>query len=358
MHIVLEEYKRECALNNTYEQMIAMHTLRDIEDVTNLYQLARHHGMDFPEMLKNLDPSFKSDLLDKIKSIRNTAYSGESEARKEELTACLISMEQYIAQVERFRRSKQVLVFNKDFVEELIRTDDKFTIRYNIFATLPYNNFYIDLSDAKELCDNIGIDGVLMQVHSVRTMDTEFWILNCVFYKDGNSLVVISQVLPNSADDTDLTVQEIVESMAIASNIQRTVTADYHIIIPMLLNILLYLCSYEPDIHETVVSKRQRAEAKKAKKDKKDYPEQTFKVGERFGAAFRKWTKGTLGAESSTSDSTYKVKPYIRRAHWHRYWYGPRKSPDRQLRIRWVHECECAFDEDTEIEAVKHKVKK
>ena len=358
MHCVLEEYKRECSASSPYDRMIASHKLQDIEDVTNLYQLARHHGMDFNEMLKNLDPSFKSDLLAELKSIRNTAYSGESEARKEELTACLVSMYQYVAQVERFRRSKQVLTFDKDFVEELRKTDDKFTIRYNIFATLPYNNFYIDLSEAKELCNQIGIDGVLMQVHNVRTLDTEFWILNCVFYKDGHSLVVLAQVLPNSTDDTELTVQEIVETLAIASNIQETVNADYTAIIPMLLNILLYLCSYEPDIHETVVSKRQRADVKKSKMNTKDYPEQTFKVGERFGASFRKWTVGKLGAEHSKSEGTKKVKPHIRRAHWHRYWYGPRNSPDRELRIRWVHECECNFDKDTEIEAVKHKVKK
>lgn len=361
MHCVLEDFKDDGnrKKHNAYEQILASHDLHEIEDAVNMYTLARHHDMSFDEMLQNIVPTFHNGVIDEFVKIRRAdVYAKESEQHKEELTACLVSMYQYSAQVERFRRTKQVLSFDKDFITELIKTDDKFTIRYNLFATLPYNHFYIDLSEAEELCDQIGIDGVLLQVYSLRTLDTEFWALNCVFYKDRHSLVVLSQILPNAPEGTELTVQEIIDTLAVATNIQETVTAAYDVIFPMLFNILLYLCSYEPDIHETVVSKRQRADAKKSKMNKKDYPERVYKVGERFGASFRKWTAGKLGAEHSKSDGTKKVKPHIRRAHWHRYWYGSRNSPDRELRIRWVHECECNFDKDTEIEAVKHKVKK
>lgn len=360
MHVVFADFEDGIGNGDSsaYKRILSVHSVRDIEDAVNLYQLARHHGMDFDEMLKNIDPSFHNNVLDELVHVKRTAYTGETDMRKEELISCMVSMYQYSAQVERFRRSKQILTFDKDFIAELMKTDDKFTIRYNVFATLPYNNFYIDLSDAKELCAELGIDGVLTQLQSVRTLDTEFWLLNCVFYQNGHSMTVVTQVLPNSEDDTELSVREIIDCISISTDIDDDVHADYKRIFPMLINVLMYLCSYEPDIHETMVSKRQRADAKKAKKNKKDYPEQTFKVGERFGASFRKWTVGKLGAEHVKSDGTKKVKPHIRRAHWHRYWYGPRNSPNRELRIRWVHECECNFDKDTEIEAVKHKVKK
>lgn len=345
---------------DAYKEMLSRHNLRDIEDAANLYQLARHHDMTFDEMLGNLVKGYHNSVIDEITSIRRSKHSGDTEERKNELTSCYVSMYQYVAQLERFKRTKQILAFDKDFISELIKTDSSFSLRYNIFATLPYDTFYIDLSVAKELCSEIGIDGMLIQIHSVRTVDAEFWILNCIPYKDGHSIIVTSQVLSNTNDGIELTVDEIVESMSIKTNDPDILAADYNRIFPMLINILLYLCSYEPDIRETVVSKRQRADAKKAKKDKKDYPAQVYLVGERFGAAFRKWTKGTLGSDQeSTSDGSRKVKPHIRRAHWHRYWYGKRNSSDRELRLRWVHECECAFDdENTEVDAVKHKVKK
>lgn len=345
---------------DAYKEMLGRHNLRDIEDAANLYQLARHHGMTFDEMLGNLVKGYHNSVIDEVVSVRRTTCQNDSEIRKAELTSCYVSMYQYVAQLERFKRTKQILAFDKDFISELIKTDGSFSIRYNIFATLPYDNFYIDLSSAKELCSEIGIDGMLIQIHSVRTTDAEFWILNCIPYKDGHSIIVTSQVLSNTNDGIELTVDEIVESMSIKTNDPDILAADYNRIFPMLINILLYLCSYEPDIRETTVSKRQRADAKKAKKDKKDYPEQVYVVGERFGAAFRKWTKDSVGVNhESTSDGSRKVKPHIRRAHWHRYWYGKRNSPNRELRLRWVHECECAFDdENTEVEAVKHKVKK
>lgn len=356
MQNVFEDFKSDSY--DSYMKILTTHSLAEIEDAVDMYRIASHSYMTFDEMIQNITNGYSNPVIDEIKAIDRQWYGKETPEHRNELIACLFSMHQFAAQVERFRRSKQVLSFDKDFIEELRNTDDKFTIRYNIFATLPYNNFYIDLSEAKELCDYLGIDGILLQIHSVRTVDNEYWTLNCVFYKGGHSLIVITQVLVNSRDDIELTVQEIVESFVEASNIRETTNVKYNEIFPMLINILLYLCSYEPDIHETVVSKRQRADAKKSKMNKKDYPEQIYKVGERFGASFRKWTAGKLGAEHSKSEGAKKVKPHIRRAHWHRYWYGPRNSPDRELRIRWVHECECNFDKDTEIEAVKHRVKK
>lgn len=345
---------------DAYKEMLSRHTLRDIENAVNLYQLARHHGMSYKEMISNIVNGYHNSVIDEVTVVRRTNHSGDSEERKDELTACYLSMYQFVSQVERFKRTKQILMFDKDFISELIKTDSSFSIRYNIFATLPYDNFYLDLSAADELCTELGIDGMLIQVHSVRTVDAEFWVLNCIPFVDGHSIIVTSQILSNTKDGIELTVDEIVGSMSIKTDIPGVMSADYNRIFPMLINILLYLCSYEPDIRETMTSKRQRADAKKAKKDKRAYPEQVYAVGERFGTAFRKWTKGMLGAEhdSVSSDGTRKVKPHIRRAHWHRYWCGPRNSPDRELRLRWVHECECGFNDDTEIEAVKHKVKK
>ena len=301
--LITNDYMQGQLGADAYKEMLSRHNLRDIEDAANLYQLSRHHGMTFDEMLGNLVKGYHNSVIDEVVSVRRTTCQNDSEERKAELTSCYVSMYQYVAQLERFRRTKQILAFDKDFISELIKTDSSFSLRYNIFATLPYDNFYIDLSAAEELCSEIGIDGMLIQIHSVRTVDAEFWILNCIPYKDGHSIIVTSQVLSNTNDGIELTVDEIVESMSIKTNDPDILAADYNRIFPMLINILLYLCSYEPDIRETTVSKRQRADAKKAKKDKKDYPAQVYSVGERFGAAFRKWTKDSVGVNhESTSD--------------------------------------------------------
>lgn len=127
---------------------------------------------------------------------------------------------------------------------------------------------------------------------------------------------------------------------------------------------LIYLCSFELDIRETLVSKQRYKEAKakkpKDKKAKVDMPEREYKVGEYFGAAFRKFTYENATKSSKSTGTGSAKRPHMRRAHWHGYWRGKKGSENRTLVRRWVHESFINVDYDTgekKLGVAKHKVK-
>jgi len=60
-----------------------------------------------------------------------------------------------------------------------------------------------------------------------------------------------------------------------------------------------------------------------------------WNVGSHLGAALR----AAYERESRDLGGTHaSPRPHIRRAHWHSYWTGPRKDPERRrLILKWLH---------------------
>lgn len=90
-------------------------------------------------------------------------------------------------------------------------------------------------------------------------------------------------------------------------------------------NLMLYVSATEPDLEEvpvpTVSGRRVLSPRSPA----------VHRLGFRVGAVLR-------AARAASSDSTGTgggVTPHLRRAHWHRYWTGPRTG-ERRLVLRWV----------------------
>ena len=65
-----------------------------------------------------------------------------------------------------------------------------------------------------------------------------------------------------------------------------------------------------------------------------------WEVGERLGSAIRAWKTETVAQSSedplgSVKTSTQK-RPHLRRAHFHSFWIGPRKSDKREKILHWI----------------------
>jgi hypothetical protein len=60
-----------------------------------------------------------------------------------------------------------------------------------------------------------------------------------------------------------------------------------------------------------------------------------YELGYRVGTALRKARTTTCTTDSEPTGRG--VTPHIRRAHWHRFWTGPRNG-DRKLVVRWINQ--------------------
>ena len=60
-----------------------------------------------------------------------------------------------------------------------------------------------------------------------------------------------------------------------------------------------------------------------------------YSFGKEVGEAIRRYNAESAG-RTIESDGTSTVRPHIRSAHWHSYWYGPRNSEERECRLVWV----------------------
>lgn len=96
---------------------------------------------------------------------------------------------------------------------------------------------------------------------------------------------------------------------------------------PVAVMTVLYACSDEPDFLDI--------EAPQILKSRGSFKGDRLKVrqvGLRIGTALRSHRNAS---SSSTGIPTGTVTPHVRRAHWHRFWVGPRNGP-RRLTLKWL----------------------
>jgi hypothetical protein len=99
------------------------------------------------------------------------------------------------------------------------------------------------------------------------------------------------------------------------------------------LNMLLYLCSDDPEIEGVVPGQVKRA---KNEMGVSPHDVQAWDVGMRIGSQLRKGEDHMAGEASEGGVNGSKMRPHLRGAHWHGYWYGPRAASERAYKVRWV----------------------
>lgn len=106
--------------------------------------------------------------------------------------------------------------------------------------------------------------------------------------------------------------------------------------VPML-NLLMYLCSEEPD-----VERHDQPSGYNYRKEKGSIPKEhrLWDVGARISHVIRKYREEEKeeGKRGGRGDSGHTVRPHVRCAHWHKYWVGPRDEvfPKRKIIVKWL----------------------
>lgn len=262
-----------------------------------------------------------------------------------------IDIAQYAEVLKDWNKTKQTYCFDPDFVTEMMKTDSVIKTFSKFLEKLPFKTMYLDYSKSTDLIEKTGADGILVDIFNISENNNDLvWVIQRFLFKDQRFLGCETNCMLDTKDAER-------DFISVEEEIFKNGDGEGYRSL-FLLQSLLYLCSYEPDIRDDSASKQAYKKVKQAirKGSKQELPTQKHEVGERFGEAFRKWTEGSLGKGSSTTGSGKRVRPHVRRAHWHRYWVG--KKGQQELIVKWVHECFCNCSEETSeenLDIVKHK---
>ncbi|WP_337264504.1 MULTISPECIES: hypothetical protein [unclassified Serratia (in: enterobacteria)] len=138
---------------------------------------------------------------------------------------------------------------------------------------------------------------------------------------------------------------------------EGTTRAFWQAILPL----LFYLCSEGADWGDRQAP--QRPEPKQVRRQGPRFfappnPE-ILAVGPRVGAALRQlggWSTSSTAA--SAGHTGRKVRPHIRRAHWHGFWRGPKQADaERQYSVKWVAPVVVNAQNDEALQAVVRYLK-
>lgn len=349
-HYIIEEYKNR-TFSGMYEILHTQYSQIAMQKTLLGYYAGMFMGLNFTDAVTGYsDKDTETDELAKF-------VCGEYK-KDQTIGLALMGILNYIFLYYEWKKKKQIFKFDSALIGELSDTDVDFDIPYDIFSRMPYQTVCIDISDNPEICDKIQADSFIVRPCKIEVMLEDgvhsYFVLLVMTYKNGQSRAVRGITFPNTSDGIRISTDQLSVSL---ENEDQTVTGDAKLQTAIIMQTILYLCSFEPDIHETSVSKAKQRQAKQNKKST-DKPIREFEVGVRFGEAFRSWTAGKLGAEKSIGTGSHK-RPHMRRAHWHRFWTGKRNSDERKLIIKWVSECFCgiAEGETDKMSAVQHKVR-
>lgn len=241
--------------------------------------------------------------------------------------------------------NKQVFRFDKEFLNALIDSE-KFIMIKDFFDHLPYSIFYVDLSENREICNIISCEGLIVYPCKTKIGDCEVYKIHVVALTQDTKFFSNTLLIENKTEyDISLDIS--------SDDNKRT-----EFITKVIMQILTYLASAQPDIEESNETKRTYRKPKPNEKPKNKFSEvRKWDVGIRYGVAYNKWKREKDNSKSPNSEGTgNKKRPHVRRAHWHRFWYGKRNSGERELRAVWISELLVNTNTNNESPVVIHKV--
>ena len=277
----------------------------------------------------------------------------------------------FVTIVNEWSKNKQVYKPDNDFLQELMSTE-KFHITKDMWNYLPCNTMYFDFDDCAYIRDNFSIKGIFVKV--VKDTRQDSWEIHTLRMVDGCKFKDNRFYISN--EDGDFAWDNMDEETKAHMKLLRVMCGDDYVNrkfkqaqdIIVVFQLLCYLSSIEPDIHENALTKTTYRPRNVSTPVKNKFSEvQQHDIGVRFGTAFRKYKKATESASTGHHhSSTSSKRPHYRRAHWSYYWYNVLDAkgetvynvygvPEKVKRPKWV---EAVFVNDNygQTDCVIHKV--
>lgn len=277
----------------------------------------------------------------------------------------------FFSSIDKWSQNKQVFKFDNEFLQELVKTEG-LHVTVDMLNFLPCKTMYLDFSDCDYMKNIYGTSGIFIDVDTVP--EDNAWEVHTFSMIDGMKYRSRVITLDNLEHDLSMNHELIKFSLAFVtlehgSEVaeERRQYAQFSIII---LQMLCYLASVEPDVRESETTKRTyRPRQAKAPVKNKFSEVQQHEVGVRFGTAFRKYTVRRNSSEQSEHKGSGSSKrPHYRNAHWSWYWYNKLDDkgetiynvygvPEKVKRQKWI-EGVYVNEKFGETDVIIHKVNK
>lgn len=233
--------------------------------------------------------------------------------------------------------TRDVYRFDPEVAAQLITGNLKGEIPTSLLKRLPGWCLYIDVQGLGLHYQPAKRDVVGFFAHLDH--DPRGWLELRLLFDVGAENVLFALPVPlkgsieeslNSLVDTALIPQEV------RGVVRDVFVAGQSQIVSQCLNLLLWLCSEEPDI----VGKGQpsRPAPVRTKQGLREFPVsepvRAWDVAYRYGSKLR-LAEEQFEREQGTGEGRSRPRPHYRRPHWHAFWTGPRGG-ERVLVLRWV----------------------
>lgn len=237
----------------------------------------------------------------------------------------------------KWRLFKTAYSIHPEFLAALMDSEDT-PLRAEIFRRLPCSSFYLECSkdpisgyvvatEAQENGDCLiavtEVSGIDIDANKLCVAQASLW------FRDGET---VSQALARFLDELKGRNEDL---SGYIQNQLNTIPdfASIRYLKPMSTVILAayYLASENPDIRKIKTPKEKRP--KDASGKRLNY--RRWEVGYREGASIEKMLQQSEPAEPTGKSHKvlYKMRPHVRRAHWHHYWTGRGRQ---KLVVKWI----------------------
>lgn len=267
-----------------------------------------------------------------------------------------------IAMLNKWSKSKQVYKFDDDFVKELVRTDGM-RIYPDMLRHLPWNVFYIDFDGADMFRPfDGGFVSVIVEDNDdiyltfSRLIGEVFFCSHFVFDEK------IRKYEENGVAYYECNKDELdfPQALGLCNYLNNALGEDVPLyavsnvnfddVFIFLMQSLVYLASDKPEVQENEVTKKTYKPSRTVKNRFSEV--RKWDVGVRYGQMIR----ATRLSRRETSGREYgqrkPTRPHVRKAHWHRYWYGKGRT---QVKVLWLPPTYVSGTVE-DISAVIHKV--
>lgn len=314
-----------------------------VEGTVRLLNLA-HNNPEFAIFIDELRRGYTRDGAEGARVVRPlvrrlAATFGAHEAR-------VLAQSVHTAEAAKlWRRHRVVYRVHQGLADCLVDTDTKTAVPCEVFGRLPHPDPFVVfptpmraplLGNSPDPIAEPGmfvgmlITGVNEHEQVCSTADPDVRQL-CVAL----ACKVRYEGLPPTYEETNFYVplsgtRSIDDLLDYCAEFDRTAESNIdedRVLLNLAVSLLLYLCSDQRDAQEHVARKGKRDKAIRQKKTA------IVDLGFDIGPALESARRPSPGG--SDANGNLRVRPHLRRAHWHTYWVGPRDHPTPE--IRWLH---------------------